>query len=60
MKHAVLQPVCTPAVPMPNGWQPDRGPMLIGWVRQPVARFQVDGRAPREQLSATLMIVHME
>lgn len=53
MKRAVLQPVCTAA-----GSQSYRGPVLVGWVRQGVARLRVDGRTPREQ-SATLMIVHL-
>ena len=57
MKRAVLQPLCAGGVSGPTTGPPY--PMLVGWVPEPVARLQVNGRAPREE-SATLMVVHLD
>jgi hypothetical protein len=54
MKRAVLEPLCSG-----TGTLQRAGPMLLGWVREPVLRLHVDGRPPREQ-AATLMVVHLQ
>lgn len=64
MKRAVLQPLCSPTLytpynGQPTGWQAPQHPILVGWVREPVARLQVNGGQAREN-AATLMIVHAE
>jgi hypothetical protein len=59
IRRAVLQPLCGASVVGASGWQPPKGPMLLGWVKEPIARVQINGREPREQ-AATLMIVHLD
>ncbi len=61
MKQAVLQPLSTLNSSAQGGGiavSPDH-PVLMGWVREPVARIQVNGGTPREQ-SATLLMVHLK
>jgi hypothetical protein len=58
MKEALLLPLCQ------NGYsmQPVIGsphPILVGWIKEPVARVTIDGNAPREQ-AVTLMVLHLD
>lgn len=59
MKQAVLQPLSTLSYSNQGGLPAPNHPVLIGWVRESVARIQINGGTPREQ-SATLMVVHLK
>jgi len=58
IRRAILQPLCTSSVAGQAGWNAPRHPLLVGWVKEPVTKLQVNGHPPREQ-TATLMIVHL-
>lgn len=58
VKRALLTPLCSAGYVNIPGWRSPDDPLLIGWLKAPLSRFQVNGGAPREQ-SATLVVVHL-
>lgn len=59
MKQALLQPLSTLSGSGAASWTAGSHPILMAWVREPIASIQINGGAPREQ-TATLLLVHLK
>lgn len=59
IRRAVLQPLCAAAVGGRTGNRPITYPLLIGWIREPVAPLRVNGQDARER-AATLLLLHLD
>jgi hypothetical protein len=59
MKRAILEPLVSQTVLTNQDSGAAHYPMLVGWIRDPVARIEIDGRPSREQ-AQTLMVVHLK
>jgi hypothetical protein len=59
IRRAALRPLTDVAHPGSRGWSAPPYPLLTGWVREPVAPLEVDGRETRER-AAMLMVVHLD